>query len=62
MTNNTKDNKSKDTIISRKEAIEKMGKYAAITAVGTFTILNPLHSQIVSLPPTETNNPFTDLE
>ena len=27
--------------ITRKEAIKKMGKYAALTAVGTFMILNP---------------------
>lgn len=37
--------------ITRKEAISKMGKYAAITAVGTFVILNPLKSQAQSLPP-----------
>jgi hypothetical protein len=28
--------------ITRKEALQKMGKYAALTAVGTFVILNPL--------------------
>ena len=27
--------------ITRKDAIKKMGKYAALTAVGTFMILNP---------------------
>ena len=27
--------------ITRKDAINKMGKYAALTAVGTFIILNP---------------------
>jgi hypothetical protein len=27
--------------ITRKEAIKKMGKYAALTAVGTFVVLNP---------------------
>jgi len=27
--------------ITRKEAIKKMGKYAALTAAGTFLILNP---------------------
>ncbi|WP_179318056.1 hypothetical protein [Winogradskyella helgolandensis] len=36
--------------ITRKEAISKMGKYAAITAVGTFVILNPLKSQAQSPP------------
>ena len=38
--------------ITRKDAIKKMGKYAAMTAVGTFVILNPLKSQAQSnLPP-----------
>ena len=27
--------------ITRKEALKKMGKYAAVTALGTFVILNP---------------------
>ena len=27
--------------ITRKDAIKKMGKYAALTAAGTFLILNP---------------------
>ena len=27
--------------ITRKQAIKKMGKYAALTAIGTFAILNP---------------------
>ena len=36
---------SKDKKISRKEAIKKMGKYAAITAIGTFIILNPQKAQ-----------------
>ncbi|WP_198659397.1 hypothetical protein [Winogradskyella aurantiaca] len=36
--------------ITRKEAIKKMGKYAAITAVGTYTILNPLKAQVTSPP------------
>ncbi|SDH01696.1 hypothetical protein [Winogradskyella thalassocola] len=44
--------------ITRKEAISKMGKYAAITAVGTFVILNPLKSQAQSLPPDPGGNPF----
>jgi len=34
--------------ISRKEAIKKMGKYAALTAMGTFMILNPKKAQAVS--------------
>jgi hypothetical protein len=36
--------------ITREEAIKKMGKYAALTAVGTFVILNPLASQASSVP------------
>jgi len=38
---NTKD-------ISRKEAIKKMGKYAALTAMGTFMILIPKKAQAQS--------------
>lgn len=33
-----KDNKD---IINRKEAIKKMGRYAGLTALGTFMILSP---------------------
>ena len=36
--------------ISRKEAIKKMGKYAALTAMGTFMILNPKKAQAQSGP------------
>jgi hypothetical protein len=36
--------------ISRKEAIKKMGKYAALTAMGTFMILNPKKAQAFSAP------------
>ena len=36
--------------ISRKEAIKKMGKYAALTAMGTFMILNPKKAQAFSVP------------
>jgi hypothetical protein len=38
---NTKDKNQ----ITRKEALKKMGKYAAVTAVGTFIVLNPLKVQ-----------------
>ena len=34
--------------ITRKEAIKKMGKYAALTAIGTFMILNPRKAQAQS--------------
>lgn len=44
--------------ITRKDAIKKMGKYAALTAVGTFVILNPLKAQQSSLPPDPGNDPF----
>jgi hypothetical protein len=37
--------------ISRKEAINKMGKYAALTAMGTFMILSPKKAQAQSTPP-----------
>jgi hypothetical protein len=36
--------------ISRKDAIKKMGKYAALTAMGTFIILNPKKAQATSGP------------
>lgn len=34
--------------ITRKEAISKMGKYAGLLALGTFSILSPAQSQIGS--------------
>jgi|TARA_B110000208_G_scaffold159282_1_gene193856 hypothetical protein len=34
--------------INRKEAIKKMGKYATLTALGSFLILTPLSSQATS--------------
>ena len=37
--------------INRKDAIKKMGKYAALTAMGTFMILNPKKAQATSQPP-----------
>ena len=50
-----KDNKNstENTLsgITRKDAINKMGKYAALTAVGTFMILNPKKAQAQSTPP-----------
>lgn len=36
--------------INRKEAIKKMGKYAALTAMGTFIILSPKKAQAASVP------------
>ena len=41
----------KKKAITRKQAIKKMGKYAALTAIGTFAILNPKRAQASSSPP-----------
>ena len=43
--------------ITRNEALKKMGKYAALTTIGTFVILNPLKAQSSS-PPDPGGNPF----
>lgn len=43
--------KKTDKKITRREAIEKTGKYAALTAAATFLILSPKQSQANS--PTE---------
>ena len=45
--------------ITRKEAIKKMGKYAALTAVGTFLILSPKKAHAQS-PPDPGGNPWGD--
>lgn len=42
------DKKKTKIEISRKEALQRMGKYAALTAVGTFLILNPKKAQAAS--------------
>lgn len=42
--------------MNRKEAIKKMGKYAGMTALGTFTILNPKAAQAASPPRGPGNN------
>lgn len=34
--------------ISRKEALSKIGKFAALTSIGTFTILSPKKAQAMS--------------
>ena len=41
--------------ITRTEALTKMGKYAALTAIGTFIILNPKKSQAQSIIPPRAN-------
>ena len=51
-----KTNKLQDKI-TRNAAIKKMGKYAALTAIGTFIILNPKQAQ-ASSPPDPGGNPF----
>ena len=50
--------KNLDTNITRNEAIKRMGKYAALTAVGTFLILNPQKAQ-ASSPPDPGGDDFT---
>lgn len=42
------DKKNSKVEITRKEALQRMGKYAALTAVGTFLILNPQKAQAQS--------------
>ena len=34
--------------ISRKDALKKIGKYAALTALGTYLFLNPKKAQAMS--------------
>ena len=46
----TKENKQPSEDISRKDAVKKMGKYAALTALGTFMILTPKKAQAASAP------------
>lgn len=51
MNNNIKTTKNIAEDISRKEAIKKIGnygKYAALTALGTYMILNPKKAQAAS--------------
>jgi hypothetical protein len=52
MKKETKDHEEEvPTGITRKDAILKMGKYAALTAMGTFMILNPQKAQATSSNP-----------
>ena len=52
MKKETKDHEEEvPTGITRKDAILKMGKYAALTAMGTFIILNPKKAQAQSASP-----------
>ena len=43
--------------ITRKDAIKKMGKYAALTALGTFRGLNPKKAQASSASPSPSPSP-----
>lgn len=59
-TTNTKESQAKD--INRKEAIKKIGtygKYAALTALGTYMILNPQKAQAQSPEKPGTGGGFT---
>ena len=47
---NTENTPNETNDNSRKEAVKKMGKYAALTALGTFMILNPKKAQAESTP------------
>ena len=40
--------KNKDKKIDRKQALKRMGKYAGLTALGTFMLLNPKKAQAQS--------------
>jgi hypothetical protein len=42
--------KNKDNKIDRKHALKKMGRYAGLTALGTFMLLNPKKAQAQSPP------------
>ena len=46
-----KNQKSNKENISRKDAIKKMGSYAAFAALGTIIMLNPQKAQAQSGPP-----------
>ena len=54
--------KQNNNDITRKEAIKKMGSYAAFAALGTMIMLNPQKAQALSGPPgppeTPTNSPI----
>ncbi|WP_422107137.1 hypothetical protein [Winogradskyella sp.] len=43
--------------MTRKAALGKMGRYAALTALGTFVVLSPMQAQSSS-PPDPGGNPF----
>ncbi len=62
MKKETKDHEEEvPTGITRKDAILKMGKYAALTAMGTFIILNPKKAQAQSASPGSSDSDSDDL-
>ena len=61
MNNNIKSTQNKKEEITRKDAIKKIGnygKYAALTALGTYMILNPQKAQAASAGPSEPGTGF----
>jgi hypothetical protein len=52
--------KNSQNKITRKEALKRMGKYAALTAAGTFLILTPAKAaqSSVTTPPPPDGDPF----
>ncbi|WP_422106256.1 hypothetical protein [Winogradskyella sp.] len=52
-----KTKEAKNNQITRKEALTKLSKYTALTALGTFLILSPLEAQ-ASSPPDPGSNPL----
>ncbi len=48
---NKKNENLKLDVLNRREALKKAGKYAAVTALGTFLILSPKKAQASSPPP-----------
>ena len=51
MKNLKKESNSGEMSITRKQAIKKLGRYAGLTALGTFMILSPKKAQAQSPPP-----------
>ena len=51
MKNLKKESNLGEMSITRKQAIKKLGRYAGLTALGTFMILSPKKAQAQSTPP-----------
>jgi len=52
----SKRNQQSSKNISRKDALKKMGSYAAFAALGTMIMLNPQKAQALSGPPDQGGN------